>query len=195
AFVGPSPKKTNDLALVTFCAFALPLPRPRAPAGSHRGHHGGGLPARRRHLMTKRLPPDPEHMNDDRAEWAAAALRHFQCTTGTDYDDALGDLLGDLMHWCDRNACDFAATLARARTHYEAETAPPPALDLALYDAVEIQPVRENKADHYCEPVPDEPHTATYWTVYGHLKTGGVNALVDCYDKPNAEVCAAMLEK
>jgi hypothetical protein len=41
----------------------------------------------------KRLPPDPEGMNDDRAEWAAAALRHFQCTTGTDYDDALTDLL------------------------------------------------------------------------------------------------------
>jgi virginiamycin B lyase len=49
------------------------------------------------------LPPDPENMNGDRAEWAAAALRHFQCCTGTDYDDSLPDLLGDLMHWCDRN--------------------------------------------------------------------------------------------
>jgi hypothetical protein len=40
------------------------------------------------------LPPDPENMNGDRAEWAGAALRHFQCVTGTDYEDALGDLLG-----------------------------------------------------------------------------------------------------
>jgi hypothetical protein len=73
--------------------------------------------------MTKQLPPGPESMNDDRAEWsAAAALRHFQCTTGTDYDTALIDLLGDLMHWCDRNAFDFGSALKTARMHYEAET-------------------------------------------------------------------------
>lgn len=69
-----------------------------------------------------RLPPDPENMNDDRAEWAASALRHFQCTTGADYEDALGDLLCDLMHWADRNNFDFEAALFRARGHYEAET-------------------------------------------------------------------------
>jgi hypothetical protein len=63
-------------------------------------------------------------MNNDRAEWAAAALRHFQCITGTDYEDALGDLLGDLMHWCDRNNFDFELALNRARGHYEAETTP-----------------------------------------------------------------------
>jgi hypothetical protein len=39
----------------------------------------------------KALPPDPENMNDDRAEWAVAALRHFQCTTGSDYDDTLSE--------------------------------------------------------------------------------------------------------
>ena len=145
--------------------------------------------------MTKRLPPDPENMNDDRAAWAAAALRHFQCTTGTDDEDALVDLLGDLLHWCDRNTFDFEAALACARMHYEAETAPPPPLDLAPYDAVEIQPVRENKDDHSCEPVPDASDTATFWTVYGHLKTGGVEALVDCYDEPSAKTCAAILTK
>jgi hypothetical protein len=68
------------------------------------------------------LPPDPEAMNNDRSEWAAAALRHFQCTTGTDFEDALADLLGDLMHWCDRNAVHFDDELSRARMHYEAET-------------------------------------------------------------------------
>lgn len=74
--------------------------------------------------MTTRLPPDPENMNDDRADWAAAALRSFQRETGTDDEDALGDLLCDLMHWCDRNHADFEAALFRARGHYEAETTP-----------------------------------------------------------------------
>jgi hypothetical protein len=72
----------------------------------------------------KALPPDPENMNNDRAEWAASALRQFQCVTGTDYEDSLGDLLCDLMHWCDRNNFDFGLALNRARGHYEAETTP-----------------------------------------------------------------------
>ena len=69
------------------------------------------------------LPPDPEKMNDDRTEWAAAALRQFKRATGCDYEDSLGDLLSDLMHWADRNNFDFEAALCRARGHYEAETA------------------------------------------------------------------------
>jgi hypothetical protein len=63
-------------------------------------------------------------MNDNRAEWAAEALRQFQSITGTDDEDALGDLLCDLMHWSDRNNYDFDAALSRARMHYEAETTP-----------------------------------------------------------------------
>ncbi len=59
--------------------------------------------------------------NKDRAERAAAALRHFQCTTGTDYDDALADLRCDLHHWCDRENADFQSALDRARQHYAAE--------------------------------------------------------------------------
>jgi len=69
------------------------------------------------------LPPDPEQTNADRAEWAAAALRHFQCTTGCDYEDSLGDLLCDLIHWSDRSNFDFEAALLRARGHHAAETA------------------------------------------------------------------------
>ena len=69
------------------------------------------------------LPSDPEMMNGDRATWAAAALRQFQCATGCDYEDSLGDLLSDLMHWSDRNNFDFDAALYRARGHYEVETA------------------------------------------------------------------------
>jgi hypothetical protein len=73
-------------------------------------------------MTTKPLPPDPEGMNADRAEWAAAALRHFRCSTGTDYEDALGDLLCDLMHWSDRSNFDFELALDRARGNYQAET-------------------------------------------------------------------------
>ncbi len=75
----------------------------------------------------KPLPPDPEETNDHRAEWAAAALHEFQRITGTEDEDALGDLLCDLMHWSDRNSLDFEAALSRACMHYEAETADPPA--------------------------------------------------------------------
>jgi hypothetical protein len=75
-------------------------------------------------MTRKQLPPDPEDKNDDRAEWAAAALREFQRRTGTDDEDALSDLLCDLMHWSDRNNFDFDTELSRARMHYEAETTP-----------------------------------------------------------------------
>ena len=73
--------------------------------------------------MTRNLPPDPDSMNDSRAEWAGAALSTFMRETGTDREDALVDLLADLIHWADRNRNDFDAALERARLHYEAETA------------------------------------------------------------------------
>jgi hypothetical protein len=70
----------------------------------------------------KTLPPDPECQNDDRAEWAGSALRHFQSTTGCEFDEALPDLLADLQHWCDRNDIDFQKALETARDHYTEET-------------------------------------------------------------------------
>ncbi|MBA4062567.1 MAG: hypothetical protein C0501_02450 [Isosphaera sp.] len=70
------------------------------------------------------LPPDPEGKNDDHAAWAGAAVARFIEVTATDEEDALGDLLADLMHWSDRNNYDFDAALDRARLHYEAETTP-----------------------------------------------------------------------
>lgn len=75
------------------------------------------------HLTQTKLPPDPEGMNDRRAAWADMAIRAFQEATGTDDEDALGDLLTDLMHWSDRNNYDFESALCRAKGHYEAETA------------------------------------------------------------------------
>lgn len=68
------------------------------------------------------LPPDPEGMNDKRAEWAGAAVAAFREATSTDDEDALCDLLCDLAHWADRNGYDFEAASLRARDHYEAET-------------------------------------------------------------------------
>lgn len=74
--------------------------------------------------MTKQLPRDPENMNGKRAAWAANALAVFMAETGVDKEDALCDLLADLMHWCDRNDDDFDKALNRARWHYDAEVAP-----------------------------------------------------------------------
>lgn len=72
------------------------------------------------------LPPDPEGMNNSRARWADSVLEMFQWQTGTDFEDALSDLLADFMHWCDRSGQNFEKELRRAQTHYKAETAPMP---------------------------------------------------------------------
>jgi hypothetical protein len=72
--------------------------------------------------MTRNLPPDPQNLNDERAACADAALNTFRGCTRTDVEDALADLLADLLHWSDRNDEDFDAALARARLNYRAET-------------------------------------------------------------------------
>ena len=59
--------------------------------------------------------------NDQRAKWAGRAVDVFMETTGTDQEDAVSDLLCDIMHYCDRNATDFLSEVARARGHYEYE--------------------------------------------------------------------------
>lgn len=88
---------------------------------------------------TFRLPPDPEDMNDRRAEAAGCALDSFSSDLGelidgkqqyTETDGKKGDLtiqnLTDLMadfgHFCDRNNIDFADILRRAQYHYDEET-------------------------------------------------------------------------
>lgn len=74
--------------------------------------------------MTDLVPPDPEGMNDVRAAWACVALRAFMDVCRRDVDDALGDLLCDLMHLADCDAgLGFERALQTARMHYEAETA------------------------------------------------------------------------
>lgn len=68
------------------------------------------------------LPPDPDGKNHDRAAWAKVALDAFMRETGTDLEDALCDLLCDLMHLSNRVPFDFEAALQHARNHYLAET-------------------------------------------------------------------------
>lgn len=77
--------------------------------------------------LTTKLPPDPDETNEARAEWAKTAIDAFQLATGTDDEDALADLLCDLMHFCDRNEethGKFADALYRAKSNYAAETMP-----------------------------------------------------------------------
>jgi hypothetical protein len=77
---------------------------------------------RKEPIIRQKLSPDPEHMNAESARCAASALRHFRRMTGADREDALGDLLCDLMHWCDRSNFDFELALYRARRHHTEET-------------------------------------------------------------------------
>lgn len=72
--------------------------------------------------MSNHLPPDPDGMNDKRADWAESALVTFRHKTGTDREDGICDLVADLMHWCDRYGQDFNTELLRGSGHYEAET-------------------------------------------------------------------------
>lgn len=69
-----------------------------------------------------KLPPDPEGMNDRRAAWADSALASFSADTGSGRDEAIGDLICNLIHWCDRNNFDFDSVLVRARNYYIEET-------------------------------------------------------------------------
>lgn len=71
-------------------------------------------------------PPDHESMNNHRASWALTALEAFQEVTSADNEDALADLLCNLMHLADRKGPTFGtfeAQLKRARDNYQAETA------------------------------------------------------------------------
>lgn len=83
--------------------------------------------------MKTPLPPDPETMNDARAEWARRCLVVMSEETGVDPEDALQDLLCNLMHLADRTeGMDFADSLEQARRHYAEETAAEvPADDIA----------------------------------------------------------------
>lgn len=66
--------------------------------------------------------------------------------------------------------------------------------DLTLYDAVEMNPVRregENGLEMCEETDPD----IAMWSVYLHLKEGGVECVADCAAKDDALLVACALER
>jgi len=99
--------------------------RPNAP------RTGKAIRTRSRYLTKNNAGP----RNADRAQWGALAMANFAAVTGlrgdlkTDPETVLGDLLADLMHWCDvrkvsdclAESIDFESALRRARDHYRAE--------------------------------------------------------------------------
>jgi len=101
----------KSLITGTAAPSAVAIARPKTTGGRNRTGQSNHTP-----------PPDPENKNEYRAKWAQAALRAFQKATGADAQDAVCDLLCDLMHLSDRSEFGFEAALGRARKHYEAET-------------------------------------------------------------------------
>jgi hypothetical protein len=73
------------------------------------------------------LPLDPDNQNHDRAEWARAGVEAMADQTGVlragdGMEEAIHDLLGNLMHLCDREGIDFNNVLIDARECYAEET-------------------------------------------------------------------------
>ncbi|MBU2582731.1 MAG: hypothetical protein KJ622_13545 [Alphaproteobacteria bacterium] len=68
--------------------------------------------------------------NQRRAARASIALAAYRTATGTEPDDALCDLLADLMHWANQHGFDFAGDYDMARCHFDAEVLEPDSFDL-----------------------------------------------------------------
>ena len=63
---------------------------------------------------------------------------------------------------------------------------------IARFDGLEISPVAEftDSGDLYCERV-ENPSEAHFWSLYGHLQTGGVECIED-YDTETEATLAAI---
>lgn len=84
--------------------------------------------------MKRKLPPDPEKMNNQRAFAAGRALEYFADDFGESWRGKssmvkkhlraqnLTDLLADFAHFCDREGFNFPVRLAAARYQYTEET-------------------------------------------------------------------------
>lgn len=79
-------------------------------------------------VLGEALPPDPEEMNDERAEAAQRAIEAFALDFGEAIADKgileqnISDLVADLGHLADRFGIDFTTILSRAALHYNEET-------------------------------------------------------------------------
>lgn len=75
--------------------------------------------------MTKEMPNDhEEHAEQNRARRLRAAriVEAYRREVGGDAEDALADLLCDLMHGADVSEYDFDVELEKARAHYRVES-------------------------------------------------------------------------
>jgi hypothetical protein len=84
--------------------------------------------------MKKKLPPDPEEQNNERAAAAFRTLESFANDYGESwygkskklqselYAQNLSDLLCDFGHLCDRKGISLAVRLSAAQFHYIEET-------------------------------------------------------------------------
>ena len=80
------------------------------------------------------VPPDPESMNNKRADWARDVLEYFEqygerphpdLTTKEQREMAkqnLSDLVADMGHYCDRNGLRMDEVIRIASYHYAEET-------------------------------------------------------------------------
>lgn len=69
-------------------------------------------------------------------------------------------------------------------------------MNLELYDAVEVQPVRRellHGLEYFETTKPDAPNVHC-WSVYLHLREGGVECVADCPDQATAALVANALE-
>ena len=78
------------------------------------------------HIVPAHSGHDPDGINDDRAEWAEAAVLAFMRVTGTERHDAVSDLIADLLHLAHKRGESFADDLDRAFRHFANETCPDP---------------------------------------------------------------------
>lgn len=59
--------------------------------------------------------------NSDRAQWAEIALATFTETVNTDREDAIADLICDLLHLARQDGLDPESQLERAKSNFTAE--------------------------------------------------------------------------
>ena len=74
-------------------------------------------------FKTSELPRDypGDYNNDDRAGWALEAIMssiYSRSACAGDYEEAISDLLVDLMHLCDRKKLNFDELLQQAQWHH-----------------------------------------------------------------------------
>jgi hypothetical protein len=86
-------------------------------------------------LNMKKLPPDPEEMNDQRAAWAEDALEQFASQTrhradDRDWEEIVSDFLSNMHHFCDRAGLNWGACVDRGHDHYYEETLPEEAFQI-----------------------------------------------------------------